>query len=85
MMMAFYNETLSQLNDSGATEYINDTLATWQVLLIGLGSAFVIGFIFLFLLRWIVAPIVWGSIILTVLLMGYGGYMLFDIGGKMPE
>ena len=55
------------------------------MLLIGLGSAFVIGFIFLFLLRWIVAPIVWGSIVLTVCLMGYGGYMLFDIGGKLPE
>lgn len=85
MVNSFYDEIMTQFNESGVTEYINDTLATWQVLLIGLGSAFVIGFIFLFLLRWIVAPIVWGSIFLTVALMGYGGYMLFDIGGKMPE
>jgi len=85
MMNTFYNETLSQLNESGVTDYINDTLATWQVLLIGLGSAFLIGFIFLFLLRWIVAPVVWGSIFATVGLMGYGGYMLFDIGTKLPE
>ena len=53
--------------------------------MIGLGSAFVIGFIFLFLLRWIVAPIVWTSIFLTVGLMGYGGFMLYDIGTKLPE
>lgn len=85
MINSFYNETMSQLNESGVTEYINDTLATWQVLLIGLATAFVIGFIFLFLLRWIVAPIVWGSIVLTVILMGYGGFMLYDIGSKMPE
>lgn len=85
MINSFYNETMSKLNDSGVTEYINDTLATWQVLLIGLATAFLVGFIFLFLLRWIVAPIVWGSIVLTVILMAYGGFMLYDIGSKMPE
>lgn len=29
MINEFYNQTLSQLNESGVTDYINDTLATW--------------------------------------------------------
>lgn len=55
------------------------------MLLIGLGTAFLLGFVYMFILRCIVAPVVWGSIIGTVVAMGYGGYMLFEIGNKLPE
>jgi hypothetical protein len=71
---------LTQLNESGVTDYVNDTLATWQVLLIGLATAFLLGFVYLVLLRFIVAPVVWGSIILTACSMAYGGFMLYQIG-----
>lgn len=29
MVDKFYNETLSQLNESGVTDYVNDTIACW--------------------------------------------------------
>lgn len=63
------------------TDYVNDTLACWQVLLIGLGSAFLLGFVYMILLRFVVGPIVWGSIFATIGCMGYGGFMLYQIAG----
>lgn len=67
------------MNESGATDYINDTLAAWQVLCIGLGTAFLLGFVYMFLLRCVIGPIVWGSIFVTIAGMGYGGFMLYQI------
>lgn len=64
---------------------MNDTLAAWQVLLIGLGAAFLLGFVYMILLRFIVGPIVWISIFLTIAGMGYGGFMLFQIGKEKPD
>ena len=73
----FYDEAISKLDESGVTDYINDTLATWQVLCIGLATSFLVGFIYLVLLRYIVGPIVYGSIILTFVVIGASGYMLY--------
>lgn len=83
--MVFYNDVLQNLNESGVTDYITDTIATWHVLLIGLGSAFFLGFVYLILLRWIVGPIVWISIFLTLAALGGSGYLLFDMGKTKPE
>lgn len=55
------------------------------MLCIGLGTAFLLGFVYLVLLRFIVAPLTWISIFLTAAAMGYGGYELFKIGGSLPE
>lgn len=82
---AFEKEVLSQLTESGVTDYIADTVAAKDVLLIGLGTAFVIGFIYLILLRWIVGPIVWISIFLTIASLGAGGYFCFEKGNALPE
>lgn len=76
---------LSKLNESGITDYINDTIACWQVLMIGLGSAFVLGFIYLILLRFIIGPIIYGSIFLIFCLMGYSGWILYQIGSEMED
>lgn len=81
----FQDEVLSKLNDSGVTDYITDTLATWQVLMIGLGTAFLVGFVYLILLRWIVGPIVWLSIFLTIGALGAGGYFCFEKGKALPD
>lgn len=67
------------------TDYISDIIATWQVLMITLGTAFVLGFIYLILLRWIVGPIVWLSIFLTIIALGGGGYFCYDRGMNLPE
>ena len=68
------------MTESGVTDYITDTVATWKVLMIGLGTAFFLGFVYLILLRWIVGPMVWLSIFLTIGALGAGGYFCYDKG-----
>lgn len=49
------------------------------MLLIGLGTAFLFGFVYMFILRCVVGPVVWCSIFATIGCMGYGGFMLYQI------
>jgi hypothetical protein len=46
-------------------------------LLYGIGSAFVIGFIFLLLLRFLGGPLIWIALLGILAGIGGGGYMLF--------
>jgi len=48
-----------------------------------LGTAFLIGFVFLLVLRCFGGPMIWAAIILLILGTGYGGYMLFEISKTM--
>jgi hypothetical protein len=48
--------------------------------MITLGTAFVLGFVYLILLRFIVGPVVWLSIFATILALGGGGYFCYDKG-----
>lgn len=84
-LTTFYNDVLQKLTQSGVTDYVEDTIATWHVLLIGLGSAFLLGFVYLILLRWIAAPVVWCSIALTLAAMGGAGYVVWTMGEEKPE
>jgi hypothetical protein len=79
-IIKFEKEVLSKLTESGVTDAITDTVATWKVLMIGLGTAFVLGFVYLILLRWIVGPMVWLSIFLTIAALGAGGFFCYDKG-----
>ena len=60
-------------------------MAAKNILLGALGSAFVLGFIYMILLRFLGKPLIFLSIIAIILGMAYAGYMLYDIGSKMPE
>ena len=53
--------------------------------MITLGTAFVLGFVYLILLRWIVGPIVWLSIFMTILALAGGGYFCYDKGQTLPK
>jgi hypothetical protein len=71
--------------DTGALDVFNDIVATWQVVAGSLGTAFVLGFVFMIVLRFFGGPLIWGSIILIVGGTGYGGYMLYGTATNMTE
>lgn len=60
------------------TEYFSDIMATTEVLQIGLILAFIIGFVYMFILRFFAGPIVYLSIVGIISGITYGGYMLYD-------
>ena len=58
--------------------YLGDIIAAREVLLWTLLSAFLIGFIYLFVLRLLGGPIIYISILAILVGCAYGGYMLFE-------
>ena len=57
--------------------YINDIMAVKNVLFISLATAFVVGFVYMIVLRVAGGPIIYLSILLLILSSAGGGYMLF--------
>lgn len=57
--------------------YLGDIIAAKEVLLYTLLSAFLIGFVYLIVLRILGGPIIYISIVAIIGGMAYGGYMLF--------
>lgn len=55
------------------------------MLFISLGTAFLIGFVYLLVLRCFGGPMIWISIVLLILGSAYGGYMLFEIAKGLGE
>ena len=60
-------------------------MATRYILLGGLGSAFLIGFLYMIVLRFIGGPIIYCSILGLILANAYGGYMLYEMSLALPE
>lgn len=57
--------------------YLNDILATKQVLFISLGTAFLVGFVYMIVLRFFGGPIIYLSLLALILSTAGGGYMIF--------
>lgn len=60
-------------------------MATWKVIAGSVGTAFLLGFVYMIVLRFFGGPLIWSSIILIIGGTAYGGYMLFQYAGNMPE
>ena len=71
-----FNDTV--LEDK-VTSYLADIANSWQVILIASITSILLGYIYLILIRWMGAFIIWLSIILLQLsLIGGGVYMYFE-------
>jgi len=51
------------MNDK-VTSYLADVLYAWKVLAVGSGTAIILGYLYLFLIRLIGAILVWGTIVI---------------------
>lgn len=76
-MAASYENILSAVDFTSFQEYINDVIEAWAVILGSAGFALVIGFIYLFVLKYVAGCIVWGCLILIELILVAGGYFCF--------
>ena len=66
------------MGDSKITQYIADVAYSWKVLAICSGTALVLAYLYLFLIRLVGAILVWGTIILLQVSLLAGGYYVFD-------
>lgn len=85
MVEQFEATVKKYMSQSGADAYIADVMAVRDLLAWTILSAFVIGFIYLILLRMIGSIIIYASIVAIILGTLAGGYMLFDTSNKMCE
>jgi hypothetical protein len=58
-------------------EYVGDIIACQTLLLYSLGTAFLIGFIYMIVLRLCGGPIIYFSILGMIVSTGYGAFMLW--------
>jgi hypothetical protein len=85
-----YAESLNGLASLSVTEdaskelgdVIGDILKTWPVFIIVAVLSFVLGLLVLVLMRFVLAPLVWGSIFVIFVLMVGGGFLLFVRAGQ---
>jgi len=74
----FYNNFYSTYDVGTLTNYISDLINAWQVELISVGAAFVIGIIYLMLLRCCAGVMVWTTILAVIAVLGGGGYWVYE-------
>lgn len=65
--------------------WINDLLDVWWITLAAAGIAFVLGFIYMFLLKWMAKPIVFISIVLVQILIILAGYLVYNKSQEMQD
>jgi hypothetical protein len=63
--------------------YLTDIIAVKELLLYSLASGFVIGFVYMIFLRLCGGPIIYITIVLTIVTSGYGAYMLYRTSQEM--
>jgi hypothetical protein len=64
----------SEYGGDQLTVYFSDILAVWQVLLMCVGVAFIIGFLYMLALRCLAGCVIWFSIIAIIVAIGAAGY-----------
>jgi len=74
----FQGEFNKFFGDSGIMVYVQDIINTKEVLFYSLATAFVVGFIYMIVLRVAGGPIIYLSILMIILSCAGGGYMLFE-------
>jgi len=70
-------------NDNPAMAYLSDIMAVQDLLLYSLASGFLIGFVYMIVLRLCGGPIIYLSILLTIGATGYGSFLLYNISQEM--
>lgn len=70
-------------NDSAGMSYLADILAVQDLLLYSLGSGFLIGFFYMIFLRLCGGPIIYITIVLTIVASGFGSFMLYQTSQEM--
>jgi xanthosine utilization system XapX-like protein len=63
--------------------YLADIIAVKDLLLISLGTGFLIGFVYMIFLRLCGGPIIYITILLTIVSSGAGSFMLYDMSQQM--
>lgn len=67
------------------TAYVADVAYSWKVIAICSGTAILLGYAYLFIIRCIGAVIVWGSILLIFVALFGGGAYVYNEAGKYEE
>jgi len=70
-------------DDNPAMSYLADIIAVKDLLLISLGTGFLIGFVYMIFLRLCGGPIIYITILLTIVSSGAGSFMLYDMSQQM--
>lgn len=73
------------IGGSGVESYFADIVACQQLLLITFGTAFLLGFIYMVILRLCGGPIIYFSIVGIIGGIAYGAFMLYQVGTDMEE
>jgi hypothetical protein len=66
-------------DDNPAMSYLADIIAVQDLLLYSLASGFLIGFVYMIFLRLCGGPIIYITILLTIVASGAGSFMLYDM------
>jgi hypothetical protein len=75
--MNFTSTFYEKFNVDKLSDYIMDLVQVYPVMLISIGTAFVIGMIYMILLRCFAGVIMWLSILGIMAVLGGGGYWAF--------
>lgn len=70
---SFYNK----YNIDKYSDYISDLINVWYVMAICFGAAFIIGIIYLLILRCCAGLIIWSTILAILVIIGGGGYWCY--------
>ncbi len=74
---SFFQDFMDQYGASSAAQWVGDIFTCWQILPIGAVIAFLLGFVFMILLKLLAGVIVWISIILIFIGFAAGGGFCF--------
>jgi len=73
----FNDDFYEKYNIDKLSDYITDLMNAWEVMLICLGASFIIGMIYLIILRCCAGVMVWTTIFATIAILGGGGYWAY--------
>ena len=85
MIKQFKAEFDKYFLDSGFAQYFSDIAATSDLLAYTIGTAFLIGFLYMVVLYFLGGFLIWISIVLIIGANLYGGYMLYQTSEVMDE
>lgn len=81
----FKDNFYDKYNADKLSDYITDLINAWQVMLICIGAAFILGFIYLLLVRCFAGAIVWLTIISIFVILAGGGYWVYHLRNNYDE
>jgi hypothetical protein len=76
---AFMNNFYEKYDIDKYTSYVADLINVWYIMAICVGGAFIIGIIYLLILRCCAGVIIWGSILAILAIIGGGGYWVYFV------